>query len=328
MIDVIIPAYNAHETIERTLYFIAYQRNSENLNVYIINDNSIKDYSKEIDFLKNFINIRELKLKENSDPGYARQYGIEHSDSEYIIFIDSDDVFATPLSLITLENAIKTSNSDVVVSAFIEEKTKDVVNIMTSQDITLLEGISAPFIEQCINKKSLTNIIINAENFALNDKIKSYPNYFEGNFNNVFDAIKKYINDAQVLYNSNNGNKNVFDGKNKVNCVIIGISSFINKISLDRKNEMNTLFTNLADLGVINFVIIDTIDKIKKFTYDSWFKDNYNSSNGIYLGNGLGEQILINTNKRIPEMKEDVPYNFGFVIKRGIPNYVKFIEQM
>ena len=242
MIDVIIPAYNAHETIERTLYFIAYQRNSENLNVYIINDNSIKDYSKEIDFLKNFINIRELKLKENSDPGYARQYGIEHSDSEYIIFIDSDDVFTTPLSLITLENAIKTSNSDVVVSAFIE---------------------------QCINKKSLTNIIINAENFALNDKIKSYPNYFEGNFNNVFDAIKKYINDAQALYNSNNENKNVFDGKNKADCVIIGISSFINKISPDRKNEMNTLFANLADLGVINFVIIDTIDKIKKFTYDS-----------------------------------------------------------
>ena len=97
MIDVIIPAYNAHETIERTLYSIAYQRNSENLNVYIINDNSIKDYSKEIDFFKNFINIRELKLKENSGPGYARQYGIEHSDSEYIIFIDSDDVFATPL---------------------------------------------------------------------------------------------------------------------------------------------------------------------------------------------------------------------------------------
>lgn len=125
MIDVIIPAYNAHETIERTLYSIAYQRNSENLNVYIINDNSIKDYSKEIDFFKNFINIRELKLKENSGPGYARQYGIEHSDSEYIVFIDSDDIFATPLSLITLENAIKASNSDVVVSAFIEEKTKD-----------------------------------------------------------------------------------------------------------------------------------------------------------------------------------------------------------
>ena len=222
--------------------------------------------------------------------------------------------------------ALGINKLDLLVATY--DFTKDVVNIMTSQDITLLEGISTPFIEQCINKKSLTNIIINAENFALNDKIKSYSNYFEGNFNNVFDAIKKYINDSLELYNSNNGNKNVFDGKNKVNCVIIGISSFINKISPDRKNEMNTLFANLADLGVINFVIIDTLDKIKKFTYDSWFKDNYNSSNGIYLGNGLGEQILINTSKRVPEMKEDVPYNFGFVIRRGIPTYVKFIEQI
>ena len=51
MIDVIIPAYNAHKTIERTLYSIAYQRNSEDFSVYIINDNSAKDYSKEIDFL-------------------------------------------------------------------------------------------------------------------------------------------------------------------------------------------------------------------------------------------------------------------------------------
>lgn len=67
MIDVIIPAYNAHETIERTLYSIAYQRNSEDLNVYIINDNSIKDYSKEIDFFKDFINIKELKLNEIKD---------------------------------------------------------------------------------------------------------------------------------------------------------------------------------------------------------------------------------------------------------------------
>lgn len=84
MIDVIIPAYNAHETIERTLYSIAYQRNSEDLNVYIVNDNSIKDYSKKIDFFKDFINIKELKLNENKGPGYARQYGLDQSNSDML----------------------------------------------------------------------------------------------------------------------------------------------------------------------------------------------------------------------------------------------------
>ena len=189
MIDVIIPAYNAHETIERTLYSIAYQRNSENLNVYIINDNSIIDYSKEIDFFKNFINIRELKLKENSGPGYARQYGIEHSDSEYIVFIDSDDVFATPLSLITLENAIKASNSDVVVSAFIEEKTKDEFIFYDNDPIALHGKIyKRKFIEK--------------------NKIK-FP-YFYAEEDNAFNhlvflnnPIKKIIQDKTYIWMNN-----------------------------------------------------------------------------------------------------------------------------
>lgn len=189
MIDVIIPAYNAHETIERTLYSIAYQRNSENLNVYIINDNSIIDYSKEIDFFKNFINIRELKLKENSGPGYARQYGIEHSDSEYIVFIDSDDIFATPLSLITLENAIKASNSDVVVSAFIEEKTKDEFIFYDNDPIALHGKIyKRKFIEK--------------------NKIK-FP-YFYAEEDNAFNhlvflnnPIKKIIQDKTYIWMNN-----------------------------------------------------------------------------------------------------------------------------
>lgn len=189
MIDVIIPAYNAHETIDRTLYSIAYQRNSENLNVYIINDNSIIDYSKEIDFFKNFINIRELKLKENSGPGYARQYGIEHSDSEYIVFIDSDDIFATPLSLITLENAIKASNSDVVVSAFIEEKTKDEFIFYDNDPIALHGKIyKRKFIEK--------------------NKIK-FP-YFYAEEDNAFNhlvflnnPIKKIIQDKTYIWMNN-----------------------------------------------------------------------------------------------------------------------------
>ena len=137
MIDVIIPAYNAHETIERTLYSIAYQRNSEDLNVYIINDNSIKDYSKEIDFFKDFINIKELKLNENKGPGYARQYGLDQSNSEYVVFIDSDDIFATPLSIITLYKMIEQESLDVVFSTFLEETREHKFNTFVNDTVAL-----------------------------------------------------------------------------------------------------------------------------------------------------------------------------------------------
>ncbi len=122
MIDVIIPAYKAHETIKKTLYSISCQRNSKNLKVYIVNDDKNDNYDEEIDFFKKFIKIKELKYEKNMGPGYARQYGIDHSSGDYIVFIDSDDIFSNPLSLVKMYSKIKKDNSDVLCSNFFEQR--------------------------------------------------------------------------------------------------------------------------------------------------------------------------------------------------------------
>ncbi|MCI8777804.1 MAG: glycosyltransferase family 2 protein [Bacilli bacterium] len=62
MIDIIIPAYNAKETIFKTLASISLQTIKNCLNVYIVNDASDYNYQEEISFLKNWINIVELTL--------------------------------------------------------------------------------------------------------------------------------------------------------------------------------------------------------------------------------------------------------------------------
>lgn len=120
MVDIIIPAYNAHDTIEQTLFSIAIQENVENFNIYIVNDCSDSDYSKYVTFFSNFMNIQEIKLDKNSGPGIARQVGIDNSKSPYIMFIDSDDVFSYYRAVIDLYNNIE-NGYDVVVSNFLEE---------------------------------------------------------------------------------------------------------------------------------------------------------------------------------------------------------------
>ena len=122
MIDVIIPAYNAHKTIKKTLYSIASQVNSDDINVYIVNDCSKKDYSDEIEFFSKFLKIKELKLNKNSGPGVARQFGIDNSMNEYIVFIDSDDVFANSYSIKRLYEEIKNNDYDEVISSFYSQK--------------------------------------------------------------------------------------------------------------------------------------------------------------------------------------------------------------
>lgn len=120
-VDIIIPAYNSHKTIDRTLFSIAMQDNINDISVYIVNDGSSKNYSEQISKFSKFMNIKELELKKNSGPGYAREYGIEHSNNDYILFIDSDDILFNSNSIISLLNLILNDNSDIVISNFREE---------------------------------------------------------------------------------------------------------------------------------------------------------------------------------------------------------------
>ena len=55
MIDVIIPAYNAHETIIRTLSSIAMQLNRKDLKVTIVNDGG-KNYNDIVNIFLPLLN--------------------------------------------------------------------------------------------------------------------------------------------------------------------------------------------------------------------------------------------------------------------------------
>ncbi len=119
MIDVIIPAYNAHETIENTLYSISIQTIADKLNVYVCNDAG-KDYHELIEFFSHFIKIKEIKLKKNGGPGVAREEGLKNSNSNYIVFIDSDDIFSNPKAIEDLYNTMRKKNADMVIGNFYE----------------------------------------------------------------------------------------------------------------------------------------------------------------------------------------------------------------
>lgn len=92
MIDVIIPAYNSQDTIIKTLSSIAMQLNKNELVVTIVNDGG-KDYKDIVETFSKIINVKEIGYEVNRGPGYARQYGVEHTKEDFITFIDADDTF-------------------------------------------------------------------------------------------------------------------------------------------------------------------------------------------------------------------------------------------
>lgn len=122
IIDIIIPCYNAHESLDKTLQSITEQSIVDKTKVLIVDDHSEKDYESFINKYNN-LDLSILRLKTNSGPGVAREQGIQNTNCKYITFIDSDDKLFSPKSLEFLLESIETGY-DVVNSVEFDEKRK------------------------------------------------------------------------------------------------------------------------------------------------------------------------------------------------------------
>lgn len=110
MIDIIIPAYNCKNTIGRALASLEAQ-SSKKFQVIIVDDASLEDILPIIQEKKKYLDITYLKKRKNEGPGMARQTGIEISSSEYLAFLDADDVLM-PYAVETWEY-MSNSNPDI-----------------------------------------------------------------------------------------------------------------------------------------------------------------------------------------------------------------------
>jgi glycosyltransferase involved in cell wall biosynthesis len=90
-----IPAYNAHKTITDTLTSIVELNNSRELQIIVVDDCGSTDYNNILSQFDGMLDIKIIRLSSNQGPGIARNTILDHCTTEFISFIDADDIFIT-----------------------------------------------------------------------------------------------------------------------------------------------------------------------------------------------------------------------------------------
>lgn len=126
-LDIIIPQYSeTSEVIKPLLDSIAIQSGIDmsKVGVIIVNDHNPEGKLPQ-EFLDSYdLNIRYLETPENRGPGQARQFGIDASDADYILFADADDRFYSCDVFYKFYDAIRQHSDkvvDIVFSKWVEE---------------------------------------------------------------------------------------------------------------------------------------------------------------------------------------------------------------
>lgn len=114
-----IPAYKAQKHIADCLASIQMQTIRNDISVIIASDNPDDDY-EYVKAQYPDLDITILSCKENTGAGLARQRALDAAKTEWITFIDADDVFFSPLAIETLLKGIQ-PNVIEVQAVFLQE---------------------------------------------------------------------------------------------------------------------------------------------------------------------------------------------------------------
>ena len=126
-----------------------------------------------------------------------------------------------------------------------------------------------------------------------------------------------YENFKLEIINNLNKNKQVI-------CIIVGVDKFINDLE-DGENDFYETLKTTEELGNYNFILVDNFSKLKNREYDEWYKNYIIGDSGIWVGNGINDQYLINLNVNGMDLVNNCGSSFGYAIVRETPELIKLL---
>ena len=120
-VSIIVPAYNAHDTLARCLGSLVNQTLQE-IEIIVVNDASTDDTWEIMERCEKQFSDKVIIIdgKENRGPGGARNQGLDIATGEYIGFVDSDDYVADNMYE-HLYSKAKEKDADIVAFARFEK---------------------------------------------------------------------------------------------------------------------------------------------------------------------------------------------------------------
>lgn len=215
LVSVIIPAYNAEETIERCINSI----NGENVEIIVVIDGSEDNTSEICEKLSNGNKMIKVIEQSNTGPYGARKKGIENAQGEYLMFLDADDYFAENTISRVKEVINKYNKPDLIrfryekvpdgyeQYRYMQEDEKEILkpNFATEVYPMFLNGYMLNSMwTNCVKRKIIQDIEIAEKDIKYGEDLLLNLEIFTKVNNVVFinDILYKYVYVANSLTNS------------------------------------------------------------------------------------------------------------------------------
>ena len=215
LISVIIPAYNAEETIEKCINSII----NNKIEIIVVIDGATDNTKKACENLKQKNKKITIIEQDNQGPYEARKKGIEKAKGKYLMFLDADDYFEEN-AINRIKQVIEKYNEPELIRfryekepdgykqyKYTNEKEKEVQKEEFVKEVypMFLNGYMLNAIwTNCVKKDVIKSIDLKSENVRYGEDLLLNLKIFS-NINNVVfinDILYKYVYKEESITNS------------------------------------------------------------------------------------------------------------------------------
>lgn len=246
IVSVVIPMYNAENTIERTLNSVINQTFRGMIEIIVINDGS-NDSSQQV--VENFIqshpnSVIKLINQQNGGVSKARNIGLKRASGDYIALLDSDDEWICD----KLEKQIhifRTQDVDFVCALRNNEKIEFPYVINNNLAKITLRSLLIKVVGQTSTSMFKRKVIGNTGYFDENQKYSEDVNYWMRiSLNN-----KMVIMNEQLVMTDNDYGQ-------------LGLSSNLKEMEKGVQKNINEIF-KLQKINLVEYLFFKSFSKFK-----------------------------------------------------------------
>ncbi|MGN0461441.1 MAG: hypothetical protein ACI4HZ_03265, partial [Ruminococcus sp.] len=145
---------------------------------------------------------------------------------------------------------------------------------------------------------------------------------FEHEFEKIYRTVVNRHNDLKDFDGKYPSNYDLTD----IYCVVIGLADLIYSFSNEFSLKVNELFKRINPAYRVHMLICDSPMGVSKYSFEDWYKQQVNGD-GLWVGDGVGDQFIFNISKRNKDMNRDIDNKFGFFIEHGKASFSKLLYE-
>ena len=203
--------------------------------------------------------------------------------------------------------------------------TKKTISVVSANEFDNMSRFIRNLVYCFTKGKGFSTYFIDACNFY--DKFEYDKPYLNEKFNEFVDTLTQANDKIQEILEQNNMNYKIIKNVPNTLVTIIGFEKFYSKLDDEHKKAFQKVLTDNKEESKFNFVLIDVPATFKKHEYDDWYKNSFDSGNGIWVGPGFGQQFVLKASNQLTSFSA-ITTEYACVLKNGSITIAKLINKI